>query len=376
MPVPAPATLDLMLGMPTRPSPLSGELVTPTGACLLKTLCLKFGPPPPMTPLVVGYGAGTKEFGDTPNLLRVVIGESVVCGGRMEGIKNGFYVNDDVMTVTCKSVTMASSSDVMLIETNIDDETPEVIAYVSDRLFDLNIIIDCWRTSVIMKKGRIGILLSILCLRDRVSEVCRFLFTETSTIGARIRPCERQLCDRETKIVNTKYGPISVKIATYENRIVNVKPEYEQCRAAAVRHGVSVKGVMNEVRGKACYLYDSIKGEESHTAQQESPDEARHPVESSSSSSKSYGSSDGDLSLTNLDTPFQGKHQPSSTALVMAVPLVNPSVNPSASPSVNPSVSRSVTPSSPQSSVTMEPSQSDAMIIAAAKDVIALLQDY
>src|SRR6185436_4430951 len=220
-PVPPPAVTELLKGVPFYSTDLKGELLTPTGAAIITTVCNEYGPIPQMRVKCTGYGAGTREYEKFPNVLRVMIGE-VDSGG----------VTDEKL---------------WMIETNLDDVSSQILGYVMDRAFELGAR-DCYFTSVQMKKNRPGVLLSILAEADRKIELMELIFTETTTLGIRTYEVTRRALDREMVKVQTPYGPIDVKVAKLNGRVVNEMPEFEQCREAAQKAGVALKEVEDATR--------------------------------------------------------------------------------------------------------------------------------
>ena len=220
-PVPPPAVTELLKGVPFYSTDLKGELLTPTGAAIITTVCNEYGPIPQMRVEYTGYGAGTREYEKFPNVLRVMIGE-VDSGG----------VTDEKL---------------WMIETNLDDVSSQILGYVMDRAFELGAR-DCYFTSVQMKKNRPGVLLSILTEENRKSELMDLLFTETTTLGVRTYEVMRRALDRELVKVETPYGLIDVKVAKLNGRVVNEMPEFEQCREAAQKAGVALKEVEDATR--------------------------------------------------------------------------------------------------------------------------------
>jgi uncharacterized protein (TIGR00299 family) protein len=220
-PVPPPAVTELLKGVPFYSSEIKGELLTPTGAAIITTVCDEYGAIPQMTIAQAGYGAGTREYDKFPNVLRVLLGES--------GSKTG------------------TDERLLMIETNVDDVSPQIIGHVMDRAFELGAL-DCYFTPVQMKKNRPGVLLSILCNAARKETVMELLFTETTTLGVRSYEVERRALERNTVNVETRYGPIDVKVAHLNGRVVNEMPEFEQCRLAARNAGVPLKVVEEAAR--------------------------------------------------------------------------------------------------------------------------------
>jgi uncharacterized protein (TIGR00299 family) protein len=220
-PVPPPAVAELLKGVPFYATDIQGELLTPTGAAIITTVCKEFGPIPQMTTDVTGYGAGTRQYENFPNVLRVLLGET--------------------------ETDSATDERLWMIETNIDDMSPQLMGHVMDRAFDLGAL-DCYFTPVHMKKNRPGVLLSVLCGRLEKEMLMNLLFTETTTLGLRSYEVERRALRRTMVRVETQYGPIDVKVAHLNGRVVNEMPEFEQCRAAATEAGVPVKVVEDAAR--------------------------------------------------------------------------------------------------------------------------------
>jgi uncharacterized protein (TIGR00299 family) protein len=214
LPVPGPATIELLRGFTTRVGDGEGELITPTGAAIIAT-CAQPGPAPEMRVEAVGYGAGQRTLRDRPNLLRLILGESVVAVGHDE---------------------------LIVIETSIDDYNPELYEYVMDRLFEAGAR-DVYLAPVHMKKNRPGIVLSVLCCppdRERLSAV---MLSETSAIGVRYYPVRRLVLPRERREVSTPYGTIGVKVAVSPDGHENLAPEYEDCKRVARERQVPIKFV-------------------------------------------------------------------------------------------------------------------------------------
>jgi uncharacterized protein (TIGR00299 family) protein len=212
LPVPAPATLELLRGFVTRPADGESELVTPTGAAIVASLAVP-EPVPALRIEATGYGAGQRTLKDRPNLLRAIVGESVESTGR---------------------------DDVIVIETNIDDYNPELYEYVMERLFAAGAR-DVYFTPVHMKKNRPAILLTVICStsdRDRLADI---ILSETSAIGLRSYAAQRVVLPRETQEVTTPYGPVRVKIARSADGHENIAPEYEDCKRLAQDNNVPIK---------------------------------------------------------------------------------------------------------------------------------------
>ncbi|MHB9038698.1 MAG: nickel pincer cofactor biosynthesis protein LarC [Armatimonadota bacterium] len=222
-PLPAPATIELLKDAPWRELGIEGEIVTPTGAAILAELSESFGPMPAMTTRSIGYGAGKKDFG-IPNVLRVMIGESEGAAFRDKGIPKQQH------------------GEVAVLETNIDDLSPQIYEVVMERLFAAGAL-DVYLTPIQMKKNRPATLLSIICASEDITKMSDILFEETSTIGIRIDMRARMCLPREIVTVSTKFGEIKLKVARRNGEAINVQPEYEDCKSAAAKHGVPVKMV-------------------------------------------------------------------------------------------------------------------------------------
>jgi pyridinium-3,5-bisthiocarboxylic acid mononucleotide nickel chelatase len=228
-PIPPPAVAELLKNKPIYAGDIDGEFVTPTGAAIIAAVCEQFGPVPPMKIEATGYGAGSRTHEKFPNALRVFVGEAEGATGRDETL--------------------------LMIETNIDDISPQVVGYVMDRAFDLGAL-DCYFTNTQMKKNRPGILLSLLCRPDEREKFLEMIFAETTTIGARSYEVTRRALARETVRVETQFGAIDVKVAFINNGtsngVVNAMPEFEQCRAAAKKAGAPLREV--QAAARAAYL--------------------------------------------------------------------------------------------------------------------------
>lgn len=218
IPLPAPATVEILKGVPIYDANVEGELVTPTGAAIVRALANGFGAMPPMSVESVGYGAGKTNF-PFPNVLRVMIGESA----------------DD----------HPANEKVSIVETNIDDMNPEFYDSVFDRLFKAGAL-DVYTIPIMMKKNRPAILLSTVCPVEKVHHISEVILTETSTFGVRITTADRRCLDRKWHTVSTRYGDIRIKVGLLDGREIVASPEYEDCRKGADTHGVSVQTVYKE----------------------------------------------------------------------------------------------------------------------------------
>lgn len=220
-PIPPPAVTELLKGVPFYATDIKGELLTPTGAAIITTVCTEYGPIPQMKSDVTGYGAGTREYPDFPNILRVLLGET-----------EGPTTIDERL---------------WMLETNLDDVSPQIIGHCMDRVLELGAL-DCFFTPVQMKKNRPGVLLSVLCGPNEKEAVMKLLFTETTTLGVRSYEVARRALERTVVRVETQYGPIDVKVAHLDGRVVNEMPEFEQCRQAATKANVPLKIVEEAAR--------------------------------------------------------------------------------------------------------------------------------
>ncbi len=231
LPVPAPATAELIKGVPAYSTGVQGELLTPTGAALLTTLATAFGPMPAMRVETIGYGAGSADI-EIPNLLRIMVGEAEDERGTNE------------------------HDSILLMETNIDDMNPQLYEHLMEKLFQQGAL-DVNLTPVQMKKNRPGILLSIACSPDMKERLAAIVFEETTTIGLRWRTENRITASRKIYQIDTDYGPIRVKVSQYGGQTVNVSPEYADCKRVADQKKVALKKVMESVRRAALKQLDN-----------------------------------------------------------------------------------------------------------------------
>jgi uncharacterized protein (TIGR00299 family) protein len=220
-PVPPPAVAELLKGAPVYSKDIKGELVTPTGAAIIATVCSEYGPLPQMELQQTGYGAGTRQYEKFPNVLRVLIGETEVQASNEERL--------------------------WMIETNVDDMSPQVFGHVMERALEMGAL-DCYFTPIQMKKGRPGVLLSLLCRPEDKESLTNMVFAETTTLGVRSYEVARRALEREIVRVETQYGSIDVKVARLNGHVVNEMPEYEQCRGAALKSGVPLRVVERAAR--------------------------------------------------------------------------------------------------------------------------------
>lgn len=230
LPVPPPAVMELVRGVPTVPVDLEGETVTPTGAALAVGLADEFGSPPPMTPESVAHGAGSQDFPGIPNLLRMFVGE-------MEAGK------DLIVDHT------------ILIETNLDDMNPELQPALMEALFAAGAL-DAWLTPIQMKKGRPALLVTALAAPDQAESVARAMLRHSSSFGVRMQRSERRCLPREIKQANTPWGPVRVKVGYLGGRAITASPEFEDCARLAQEQGVPAKQVYSAALGAAAKLLD------------------------------------------------------------------------------------------------------------------------
>ncbi len=219
LPVPAPATAELIKGIPTVAGPEQIELLTPTAAAILTTLTEQFGPLPAMEIEIIGCGAGTFESEKFPNILRLIIGQAV-------------------------DVDLQTTDSICLLETNIDDVNAELIGSVTDKLLDAGAL-DVFTTSIYMKQNRPAVKLSVICKVADTARAEQIIFEQGLTFGIRKQVLQRSKLAREFVTVETEFGPIKIKIGSLEGKVVNVKPEFSDCTAAAKKHNVPVKSVLS-----------------------------------------------------------------------------------------------------------------------------------
>ena len=229
-PVPAPATVELLKDAPVYSSGLQAELVTPTGAAIIRTIARRFGAFPQMKIEKSAYGAGSRDFPGNPNVVRLVIGNAAA-------------------TLAAKT----SSDTITVLEANLDDLNPQVFGYVMDRLLDEGAL-DVFGMPVQMKKSRPGTLLTVLCKPEDADRLTQLIFSETTTLGVRRREETRQTLARRWQSVRTEWGEVRIKIASMNGTVTNYAPEYEDCRRIAAEHHVPLKTVMQQA--SRAYLQD------------------------------------------------------------------------------------------------------------------------
>ena len=218
-PVPAPATLELLRGVPIVASAVCTELVTPTGAALLAEFCGHYGTIPSLVVEKIGYGAGSRDLPELPNVLRAVLGQ--------------------------KTDRPSSSDTVAIVEANLDDMNPEFFGDVMERLLATGAL-DVFWTPVQMKKNRPGTMLTVLCEVADADQVADLVLTHTTSFGVRILEARRRKLTRAIVTVQTRFGEIAVKVGRHNGKVVQRSPEFESCRRSATEAGVPVKAVYNE----------------------------------------------------------------------------------------------------------------------------------
>jgi len=221
LPVPAPATARLLLGKPTYSNGVQKELVTPTGAAIVATLCSSFGPQPPMSVTSIGYGAGTADLEGQPNVLRLMVGESA------------------------EKRAAAESETIRVLEANLDDMNPQIYGYFLEKALAAGAL-DVFATPVQMKKNRPGMLVTVLCKPEDESNFREMLFAETTTLGVRTYTAERRVLARQWETVHTAFGEVRIKVARLNGHIRQASPEFEDCRKLAEAKNVPLQRVMDE----------------------------------------------------------------------------------------------------------------------------------
>jgi uncharacterized protein (TIGR00299 family) protein len=221
LPVPVPATAKLLQGKPTYSNGVQRELVTPTGAAIVATLCDTFGPQPAMSVSAIGYGAGSADLEGQPNVVRIMIGEGA------EKVVPGF------------------DEEISVIEANLDDMNPQIYGYFSEKAFAAGAL-DVYTTPVQMKKNRPGTLLTVLCKPQDTNALMSLIFAETTTFGARTYAAQRRTLPRESVNVHTQFGDVRIKLSRVNGRILHVAPEFEDCRKLAVEKNVPLQQIISE----------------------------------------------------------------------------------------------------------------------------------
>ena len=227
MPVPAPATMELLKGIPVYSGEVQKELVTPTGAAIVKVLAAEFGQRPLMTSEKIGYGAGARDFAKHPNVLRITVGEAV--DARSANVSFGDGPEEDIV----------------VLEANLDDLSPQIIGICRGSNLSEGAL-DVFTTPVQMKKGRPGTLLTVLAKPEEESKLRDMLFRESSTLGVRARRERRHVLARRHENVQTQWGTVRIKIGSIAEADSQFAPEYEDCRRIAVEQRLPLKQVMQE----------------------------------------------------------------------------------------------------------------------------------
>jgi uncharacterized protein (TIGR00299 family) protein len=225
MPVPAPATLELLKGVPVYSDEIEKELVTPTGAAIVRVLAASFGPRPPMTTEKIGYGAGSRDLPGHSNVLRLTVGETL---GAADA-----------------NVRTPDAEEVVVLEANLDDLSPQIIGYMTDQLLAEGAL-DVFTTAVQMKKSRPGTLLTVLTKPEDEAKLRDLLFRESSTLGIRSRRENRHILTRRHETVETPWGEVRIKVGSMVGVDSQFAPEYDDCRRIAAERRVPLKAVMQE----------------------------------------------------------------------------------------------------------------------------------
>ncbi len=228
LPVPAPATANLLQGKPTYSNGVQRELVTPTGAAIVATLCDLFGPQPAMTVSAIGYGAGTADLEGQPNVVRIMVGEAVG-KGEEKGAQAG--------------VPALLDEEIAVVEANLDDMNPQIYGYFLEKALGAGAL-DVYTTPVQMKKNRPGTLLTVLCKPQDTNALMSIIFAETTTFGVRTYRAQRRVLPREWVSVATDYGDVRIKVSRVNGRILHVAPEFEDCKKLAAEKDVPLQRVI------------------------------------------------------------------------------------------------------------------------------------
>jgi uncharacterized protein (TIGR00299 family) protein len=218
-PIPAPATLEILKGLPLSQIDVEAELITPTGAAVVAEFQKAVGPMPPLRIERIGYGAGGRDLPGRANVLRGVLGEMAELSGP----------DDEISTI-------------VEIQANVDDLSPEILGATQEQLLRRGAL-DVFFTPVQMKKNRPGTLLTVLCDQAKLTEIQTLILRETSTFGVRFREVKRKTLNRQTVTVETEFGPIRVKLGLFGTEIVQVSPEFEDCRAISLEQGKPLKRI-------------------------------------------------------------------------------------------------------------------------------------
>lgn len=238
-PIPPPAVAELLQNVPIYSTEIEGELITPTGAAIISTVCDEFGNLPEMTIEKTAYGAGTREYKDFPNALRLILGEVFNAKPqRREAAKE--FIGENLSAQT-------EDRNLLVIETNLDDVSPEILGFVMETAFEAGAL-DCWFAPIQMKKNRPATLVSILCKKADKDKFVSLLVRETPTLGVRVQEVERVCLSREISKIETTFGEVPVKIARFGDRVVNIKPEFETLKEIARRENLPLREVEAKIR--------------------------------------------------------------------------------------------------------------------------------
>lgn len=223
-PVPPPAVAELVRGIPVHSSEDTGELVTPTGAAIISTLCESYGTIPEIKIEQIGYGAGTRDRKGSPNVIRLILGETIGTT-----ISPGHIVEK-----------------LVVLESNIDDASPQTLGFAMERAFEANAL-DCWFTPIQMKKDRPATLLSVLCEPSDVERIQQLLFRETTTLGIRQREVERVSLERTSETLSTEFGEVRVKVSRLDGKVLTRKAEFDDLKRIASETGQSLRSITAKI---------------------------------------------------------------------------------------------------------------------------------
>jgi len=245
LPIPAPATLEILKGVPVYQGDFDFEVTTPTGAAIVKTLVAGFGKIPDIEIKNTGYGAGTKNVSidnkhhhhshGLPNILRAVLGREVEAVPGSSNTRGNFL--DKIF----------HTGDTIMLSTNIDDSTPEIMGYVIEKLNTSKGVLDAWLQNIYMKKNRPAFKLNIICTIKEENNIAEMIFKETSTLGIRRETVNRYCLDRGKQLLKLPYGEIEIKVAKLDGEIVNSSPEYESCKKLAKKTGKPLKDIYRDI---------------------------------------------------------------------------------------------------------------------------------
>jgi pyridinium-3,5-bisthiocarboxylic acid mononucleotide nickel chelatase len=228
-PVPAPATLALLKDAPVYSSGIQAELLTPTGALILTEYASAFGPVPAMTIARVGYGAGDRELKETPNVVRVLVGDAIA-------------THDPRPTTEDPRPQAPSTHRVAVLECEIDDMNPQIFGVLMDRLYAAGAL-EVFYAAVQMKKNRPGTLMTVVCAPERRETMIEIMFRESTTIGVRYQELSRECLDREMVTVQTPIGVVRFKVARRDGRVFNAQPEFDDLAKLSQERGIPIKDV-------------------------------------------------------------------------------------------------------------------------------------